>query len=226
MNIRTARYDQLNLFLLQITAKTRELGGARAVLIAHGTAPNAGRIRLIDKTLGDLATVERMVVNEMLRRYRLGGWTIGHTDGVMGIVPALPGESGYAGGMQPAGAVYGAPQGTPKLGIYEATSGRMLLVSRAMTAKTRPAGAPGETIVVSTPAGPVTVMPERKTSSAGSVALGLLATVSMAASAYHGIKRNNGSIPYGIWWGLMGTMFPVITPTIAVAQGYAKPLRS
>jgi hypothetical protein len=75
MNIRTARYDQLNLFLLQITAKTRELGGARAVLIAHGTAPNAGRIRLIDKTLGDLATVERMVVNEMLRRYRLGGWT-------------------------------------------------------------------------------------------------------------------------------------------------------
>ena len=44
----------------------------------------------------------------------------------------------------------------------------------------------------------------------------------MAASAYHGVKRNN-SVAYGIWWGLMGAMFPVITPTIALAQGYAKP---
>lgn len=225
MNLRTARYDELNLFNLQLRAKTRELGGARATLIAHGSHRRSPRIRQIDRTLAELASVERMVTEEMLRRYRLGGWTIASTNDVMGIVPARPGEAGFTTGLAPAGAAYGTQQGTPMLGIYEATPGRLLLVSRAMTAQTRPAGVPGEVVTVSTPAGPVTVM-ERKTSSAGSVALGILATASMAASAYHGIKRNNGSIPYGIWWGLMGTMFPVITPTIAIAQGYAKPARS
>ena len=50
----------------------------------------------------------------------------------------------------------------------------------------------------------------------------VLDTVSMAASAYHGYKRNN-SIGWALWWGLMGAMFPVITPTIALAQGFGKP---
>lgn len=54
------------------------------------------------------------------------------------------------------------------------------------------------------------------------VVWGVASTVSMAASAYHGVKRNN-SVGYGIWWGLMGTLFPIITPTIAIAQGFAKP---
>lgn len=46
-------------------------------------------------------------------------------------------------------------------------------------------------------------------------------TASMAASAYHGYKRNN-SIGWALWWGLMGAMFPIITPTIALAQGFGK----
>lgn len=48
-----------------------------------------------------------------------------------------------------------------------------------------------------------------------------LSTASLALSAYHGYKRND-SVGWALWWGLMGGMFPVITPTIALAQGYGK----
>lgn len=50
---------------------------------------------------------------------------------------------------------------------------------------------------------------------------GILSTASMAASAYHGVKRND-SVGWGLWWGLMGGLFPIITPAIAVAQGFGK----
>lgn len=50
----------------------------------------------------------------------------------------------------------------------------------------------------------------------------VLATASMAASVYHGYKRND-SIGWAIGWGFMGALFPVITPVVAVAQGFAKP---
>ena len=52
---------------------------------------------------------------------------------------------------------------------------------------------------------------------------GVASTVSMAVSAYHGVKRNRGSVGSGIAWGAAGAMFPIITPAIALAQGYAKP---
>lgn len=48
---------------------------------------------------------------------------------------------------------------------------------------------------------------------------------SAAASAYHGVKRNHGSVWWGIAWFGLGALFPIITPVIAVAQGYAKPER-
>ena len=55
---------------------------------------------------------------------------------------------------------------------------------------------------------------------------GILSLASMAACTYHGIKRNNGSIGWGLWWGFMGTIFPVVAPIVAVARkpGFAKPL--
>lgn len=56
---------------------------------------------------------------------------------------------------------------------------------------------------------------------AGPAIWGLLSTASMAASAYHGYKRNQ-SIGWAVVWGLLGGLFPVITPAIAVAQGYGK----
>jgi hypothetical protein len=49
-----------------------------------------------------------------------------------------------------------------------------------------------------------------------------LSSASLAASAYHGYRRNE-SIGWAIWWGLMGGAFPVITPAIALAQGFGKP---
>lgn len=44
---------------------------------------------------------------------------------------------------------------------------------------------------------------------------------SFAASIYHGYKRND-SVGWAIWWGLMGALFPVVTPTVAVIQGFGK----
>jgi len=52
-----------------------------------------------------------------------------------------------------------------------------------------------------------------------------LATVSMAVSAYHGYKRND-SVGWALWWGWMGSMFPVVVPVIAIAQGYGVRERS
>jgi hypothetical protein len=55
----------------------------------------------------------------------------------------------------------------------------------------------------------------------GAVAWTAVSTASMAASAYHGYKRNT-SVGWALWWGLCGGLFPVIVPTIAVAQGFGK----
>lgn len=51
---------------------------------------------------------------------------------------------------------------------------------------------------------------------------GVISTISMGASAYHGYKRND-SIGWALWWGLMGSIFPIITPVIGVAQGFGQP---
>jgi len=48
---------------------------------------------------------------------------------------------------------------------------------------------------------------------------GLISAASAGVSAYHGYKRNNGSIGWAVGWGLLGGIFPVITPAIAFAQG-------
>lgn len=58
--------------------------------------------------------------------------------------------------------------------------------------------------------------------SAGYAIYATIATASMAASVYHGYKRNN-SIGWALVWGLMGGLFPVVTPVIAMAQGFGKP---
>ena len=50
-----------------------------------------------------------------------------------------------------------------------------------------------------------------------------LSTVSGLLSAYHGLKRNNGSLGWALAWFLMGSAFPVVVPGYAFYQGYAKP---
>ena len=49
----------------------------------------------------------------------------------------------------------------------------------------------------------------------------VLATASAAVSGYHGYKRNN-SVGWAIVWFGLGGLFPIITPTIAFAQGFSK----
>jgi len=54
---------------------------------------------------------------------------------------------------------------------------------------------------------------------------GFASIVSSGAGVYHGYKRNN-SIGWALWWGLMGGLFPIVTPAIALAQGFGKPKRA
>lgn len=56
------------------------------------------------------------------------------------------------------------------------------------------------------------------------MAMTAVSIVSSAASAYHGYKRND-SVGWAVAWGLLGAAFPVITPVVAVAQGYGKRAR-
>lgn len=50
----------------------------------------------------------------------------------------------------------------------------------------------------------------------------VLAAASTGISAYHGYKRND-SVGWAIVWGLLGGMFPIIVPAVALAEGFAKP---
>ena len=47
-------------------------------------------------------------------------------------------------------------------------------------------------------------------------------TISAAACAYHGYKRNQ-SIGWAIWWFVAGGLLFPFTPVVAVAQGFGKP---
>jgi hypothetical protein len=51
-----------------------------------------------------------------------------------------------------------------------------------------------------------------------------LSVIAGPVCAYHGCKRNE-SVGWAIWWLMMGGIFPVVTPVIAVAQGFAKPAK-
>lgn len=55
------------------------------------------------------------------------------------------------------------------------------------------------------------------------LAYGTIVVASSGASAYHGYKRSRGSVGAAIGWGLLGGMFPIITPIVALAQGFGKP---
>lgn len=52
-----------------------------------------------------------------------------------------------------------------------------------------------------------------------------LSIVGAIAGAWHGTKRN-GSVLWGVVWGAAGGAFPIVVPTIAIAQGFGKKVRS
>lgn len=51
---------------------------------------------------------------------------------------------------------------------------------------------------------------------------GALSTISGAACAYHGYKRNE-SVGWAIGWFLFGTFLFPLAPALALAQGFGKP---
>jgi hypothetical protein len=58
----------------------------------------------------------------------------------------------------------------------------------------------------------------------GGTVIGLAALASSGIGFYHGYKRNGDSFGWGLWWAFMGSIFPVITPAYAFAQGLGKPV--
>ena len=55
--------------------------------------------------------------------------------------------------------------------------------------------------------------------------MGIVRKASALASAYHGAKRNNGSVLWGLLWGFAGYIAPfygLLVPAIGVAQGFAQ----
>jgi hypothetical protein len=57
------------------------------------------------------------------------------------------------------------------------------------------------------------------------MALGTLSLVSGLVSAYHGYRRDRGSLGSAVGWFVLGSAFPVITPAAAflMKPGFAKP---
>lgn len=52
---------------------------------------------------------------------------------------------------------------------------------------------------------------------------GALALAGAATGIYHGYKRNHGSIGWGLGWGLFGSVAPVISIPLSIAEGFGKP---
>lgn len=51
-------------------------------------------------------------------------------------------------------------------------------------------------------------------------------TIAAAAGAgFHGYRRNN-SLGWGLVWFTMGTLFPIVTTVVGLAQGYGQPRKA
>lgn len=70
------------------------------------------------------------------------------------------------------------------------------------------------------PAGQVTTQPQLSEGVRTAFTVAYMASI--GASAYHGYRRND-SLGWAVWWALMGGIFPVITPAVAIAQGFGEP---
>lgn len=52
---------------------------------------------------------------------------------------------------------------------------------------------------------------------------GLVTLLSIGLSAYHGYRRNRGSVEGAVGWGIAGGVFPVAVPILALVQGFGQP---
>jgi hypothetical protein len=51
----------------------------------------------------------------------------------------------------------------------------------------------------------------------------LLLVGAQGLCVYHGYKRSRGSISWAVSWGILAFLAPVITTSVAVAQGFGRP---
>jgi hypothetical protein len=61
---------------------------------------------------------------------------------------------------------------------------------------------------------------------AARVIAGGIALAGAGAGAFHGYRRNRGSIGWALAWAALGGLFPLVTTGVAIAQGFGKPARS
>lgn len=54
-------------------------------------------------------------------------------------------------------------------------------------------------------------------------AYGLASLAGAVGGAYHGYKRNRGSIGWAVGWSIFGSFLPFLSLPISVAQGFGKP---
>ena len=59
----------------------------------------------------------------------------------------------------------------------------------------------------------------------GLAATGFVYLGGVALSTYHGFHRHNESVGWGLSWGALATVLPVVTPAVAIGQGVGVPLR-
>lgn len=83
-----------------------------------------------------------------------------------------------------------------------------------------PSGDPAQPLLPTSQ--PVRTVVVERPASAWTTFWWLASAASAGASGYHGMKRNHGSIGWGLWWAFCGGMAPVVTPAFAVAQGYGE----
>lgn len=65
--------------------------------------------------------------------------------------------------------------------------------------------------------------PPRAAPSASDVFWGIARVVSTGIGVFHGYRRNN-SLGWALVWGVMGSVAPIITPAVALAQGLGEPI--
>ena len=54
----------------------------------------------------------------------------------------------------------------------------------------------------------------------------LLSITGAATGAYHGYKRNNGSVGWAIGWSIFGGLLPMLSIPIELAEGFGKPKKA
>lgn len=57
------------------------------------------------------------------------------------------------------------------------------------------------------------------------IAYGLASIAGAATGAYHGYRRNHESLGWALGWAFLGSLVPIVTIPVSIAQGFGEPKR-